>query len=409
MFISLVDLRSIQERHIYTDLLREFQKNGHSLYIISPIEKRHNQKTHIIREENTIILKLRIGNIQKVGAVEKGISTVAIEPQFLFAIKKYFKDIKFDAVLYPTPPITFCKAVEYVKKRDGARTYLLLKDIFPQNAVDIGMLSKAGMKGIFYRRFRRQEKRLYYISDRIGCMSQANVEYVLKHNPEISRKKVEVCPNSVEPMDMNISVEERKQIRRKYNIPLDRTVFIYGGNLGKPQGISFMLRCIFSQRKNDKVFFLIVGNGTEYSRIEHYVNKHKPNNVMLRQWLPKEEYDRIVAACDVGMVFLDHRFTIPNFPSRILNYMQCRLPVLACTDSNTDLGNLVAGLDKNGKKTHEPFGWWCESNDTEAFKKIIKRITEHAVNQLGIYGFEYLESHYTVAQSYSMILEGISK
>ena len=94
----------------------------------------------------------------------------------------YFADIKFDLILYSTPPITFYKAIEYVKKRDGAKTYLLLKDIFPQNAVDLGMMSKTGLKGLIYKYFRKKEKKLYAISDKIGCMSQANVDYVLKHN-----------------------------------------------------------------------------------------------------------------------------------------------------------------------------------------------------------------------------------
>lgn len=397
LFISLADFKSIKERHIYTDLLREFQKKGHSLYILSPVERRRNQKTHIVREKNTVILKLRIGNTQKVGVVEKGISTVAIEHQITYAIKKYFQEVKFDLVLYPTPPITFCKAVEYVKKRDGARTYLLLKDIFPQNAVDIGMLSKTGMKGVIYRYFRKQEKRLYAISDRIGCMSKANVEYVLKHNPEVNMERVEVCPNSIEPIDMSIPVEEREQIRRNYSIPLDTKVFVYGGNLGKPQGISFMLKCIHSQRKNDRVFFLIVGNGTEYGKIERYMEKYKPTNMALYQWLPKENYDKIVASCDVGMIFLDHRFTIPNFPSRMLDYMQCRVPVLAVTDKVTDIGKIVL----NGG-----FGWWCESNDINGFQSLIGEILEENKNEKGCLGFDFLTRYFAAKQSYQSIVGG---
>ena len=92
--------------------------------------------------------------------------------------------MKFDLVLYSTPPITLQKAVSYVKNRDGAATYLLLKDIFPQNALDLGMLKKTGVKGLFYRYFKNKEIKLYVVSDYIGCMSEANVEFLLKHNPE---------------------------------------------------------------------------------------------------------------------------------------------------------------------------------------------------------------------------------
>ena len=175
-FLTLLSFDSIDERNIYTDLLREFVKNGHHVYAISPVEKRYNKQTSLTEKENETILRLRIGNIQKTHIIEKGISTIMIEPTFKRAIKKYYSNVKFDLVLYSTPPITFIGAIEYVKNRDGAKTYLLLKDIFPQNAVDIGMLKKTGLKGILYRHFRKQEKRLYQVSDRIGCMSPANVK-----------------------------------------------------------------------------------------------------------------------------------------------------------------------------------------------------------------------------------------
>lgn len=44
LFLILLDFDSIDERSIYTDLLREFYKNGHSAYVISPVEKRKIKK-----------------------------------------------------------------------------------------------------------------------------------------------------------------------------------------------------------------------------------------------------------------------------------------------------------------------------------------------------------------------------
>lgn len=404
LFLTLLDFGSLDERNIYTDLLREFAKHGHDLYVISPVERRKNQETKVIKTDKATILKLKIGNTQKTNIIEKGISTISIEPQFIAGIKKYFSDVKFDLVIYSTPPITFCNAIEYVKKRDGAKTYLLLKDIFPQNAVDIGMMSKSGIKGLIYKVFRNKEKKLYRISDCIGCMSQANVEYVLKHNPEINPEKVEICPNSVEVFDMSVDGETRDEIRRKYDIPLDKKVFVYGGNLGKPQGIDFMIECLKSQENNEKVYFLIVGDGTEYGKIEAYVKTNKPSNVKLMKRLPKEDYDKMVVACDVGMIFLDHRFTIPNFPSRLLSYMQAKIPVLAVTDPNTDIGKVIV---EGG------FGWWCESKNSQDFADLVENIfvdkdmvdtLENKSKSARI----YLEKEYETGRAYSTIMKAFS-
>lgn len=400
LFLTLLDFNSLKDRNIYTDLLREFVKRDHTVCVISPVERRTGRKTELLEDKHTKILKLQIGNVQKTNLIEKGISTVTLENRFIAGIKNYFSDVKFDIVLYSTPPITFCRAVEFVKKRDNAKTYLLLKDIFPQNAVDIGMMGKSGLKGLLYKFFRQKEKKLYAVSDYIGCMSQVNVDYVLRHNPEVKEDAVEVCPNSVEVTDMRVSADIRDEMRRKYGIPLDKTVFVYGGNLGKPQGIPFLIQCLKSQMGNQEAYFLIVGDGTEFGKLEQFFHEQKPENMQLMKRLPKEDYDRMVAACDVGMIFLDHRFTIPNFPSRLLSYMQAGVPVLAVTDPNTDIGKAI--VDGG-------FGWWCESNDVKAFHEKVQESCKSDLTDMGTKGFRYLEEHYSVEKGYEIIMRHLDR
>lgn len=394
LFFTLVGINSVKSNSIYSDLLREFVKNGHHVYVISPVEKREKLETHLIYEDSATILRLQIGNTQKTNIIEKGISTVMIEPTFKQAIKTYFSDVRFDLVLYSTPPITLVSAIEYVKRRDHAKTYLMLKDIFPQNAVDLGMLSKRGVKGLLYRYFREKEKRLYRISDRIGCMSQANVDYVLRHNPEIDPAIVELCPNSIEVVDKSVDPKTRRAIREKCGIPQGKKVFVYGGNLGRPQGIPFIIECLKQCRDLEGAFFLIVGDGTEYGKLEAYANNANQKNLKLMRSLPKEDYDTLVAACDVGLIFLDHRFTIPNFPSRLLSYMQAKLPVLACTDPNTDVGKVI---EEGG------FGWWCESDDAAGFRRKAQEITDLKLTSHGDAAYEYLSNHYTTEKTYGII------
>ncbi len=394
LFLTLVAISSLEERDIYTDLLREFTKNGHAVYVISPVERRYRQKTHLMREKNATILRLRTGNVQKTNLLEKGISTVLMEPLFKRAIRRYFSDVKFDLILYSTPPITLVGAVDFVKHRDGAGTYLLLKDIFPQNAVDMGMMQTNGLKGLIYRHFRQQEKRLYALSDRIGCMSQANVDYVIAHNPEVDPDIVEVCPNSIDVIDKSVDVDKRNEIRRRYDIPLDKKVFVYGGNLGRPQGIPFLIDCLEACRDVQEAFFLIVGGGTEYGLLERYANKIGQSRLKLMKSLPKEDYDTLVGACDVGLIFLDHRFTIPNFPSRLLAYMQAKLPVLACTDPNTDVGKVI--VDGG-------FGWWCESNDAAKVHQTVRHAAAEDLSQAKANAWAFLVQHYSVGEAYRTI------
>ena len=401
LFLTILDFNDIEENGIYTDLLREFAKNNHKLYIISPIEKRKKIPTKLIDDGDIKILKLEIGNIQKTNILEKGISLLTLESKFKSSINKFFNEVKFDLIIYSTPPITLQKTVEYVKKRDKAKTYLLLKDIFPQNAVDLGMLSKSGARKLIYNLFRKKEEKLYIISDYIGCMSNANVDYIVKNNPYLSEKKVEVCPNSITPLEIYITEEEKNKIRDKYSIPKDKVVFIYGGNLGKPQGIDFLIDCIKKNEENSNAFILIVGSGTEYTKLESFVNQIKPNNTKLINQLPKNDYEILANSCDVGLIFLDKRFTIPNFPSRLLSYMQASMPVIAATDINTDIKETI----ETGK-----FGFWCKSDDVDNFNKFVNILCDKQIRlEMGSNSKKYLESNFTSKHSYEIIMEHFDK
>ena len=286
LFLSL-SFSTSKHKSSYEDLLYEFQKRGNKVYVACANERSSEEREGLYEKDGMSILRIRIGNITgNIGVIEKGISTIMIDSLFLKAIRKVYYDVKFDLIIYPTPPITLVNTITKIKKRTGAKTYLLLKDIFPQNAVDLALMQKHGLKGLIYKYFRRKEKKLYVISDYIGCMSPANVEYVLKHNPEVKRDIIEVCPNCIALPEVKPVFQKRgiTDLRVKYNIPEDVKIFIYGGNLGKPQGIKFLVDCLDKEKNNEKVFFVIVGSGTEYSRIENFIKKSQTGNTLLLKY-----------------------------------------------------------------------------------------------------------------------------
>lgn len=395
LFLTLVKFNSINDRGLYTDLLRKFRDEGHQVSVVCPTERREKQSTSLTKEEGTSILKVKTFNIQKTNVFEKGIATLLIEYQYLSAIKKYFSDTKFDLILYSTPPITFSKVITYIKKRDNAYSYLLLKDIFPQNAIDMKMMKE---KGFLHKMFLKKEKYLYQISDTIGCMSPANVDFVLNHNPEIPKSKVEVNPNSIEPIAFVQTQEERVKIRLQYQLPLDKKILIYGGNLGIPQGVEFLLKTMETCSSKD-VFFLIVGSGTQYNLIQKWFQVNKPTNAKLVSGLPKNEYDALLQACDVGLLFLNKNFTIPNFPSRLLSYLEMKIPVIAATDKATDVGKVI---EKN------KCGFAAYSGDSkEMNQKIIQMVLQspEEFNMMRENAYKLLLDSYTVTHSYNLIVE----
>ena len=398
IFLTLARIADVERRGIYQDLMRKFRDEGHQVYIVSPVERRLGLNT-VLQEINGVrILNVKTLNVQKTNVVEKGLGTLLIDRQYKTAIKKYLGGIKFDLILYSTPPITLVGIVKYLKSHNPqAVNYLLLKDIFPQNAVDIGMFKESSLINKY---FRRKEIDLYRISDYIGCMSPANVEYLKKHNPFFPEDRIEVAPNSIELKTVILGEvqenAERFSIRKKYALPTDIPIFIYGGNLGKPQGVDFLIRCLDANKNRRDCFFVIVGNGTEYHKLLSWYNKNKGGAVKLMQQLPKNDYDLLVMACDVGLIFLDNRFTIPNFPSRLLSYLECKMPVICATDVKTDIGKIA---EENG------YGYWCESVNSEAFTTLVDKMLSSNIKQMGENGYYFLKNNYLVEHTYNKIVK----
>lgn len=393
LFLTAADISEINSSALYKDLIRKFVREGHKMYVMSPEERRSGGHTRIIESGGATLLKVRTLNVKRSNVIEKGIGTILLEHQFYKALLKYFSDIKFDLVLYSTPPITFNKVIYRIKKKFGIPSYLMLKDIFPQNAVDLGLLKKGSF---MYNHFRKKEKTLYEISDYIGCMSPANMKYVLENNPEVDASKLEICPNAID-IPANQVFSDKESIKKELEIPSEALLFVYGGNLGKPQGVDFLLSVLMANANKHDRYFLIIGRGTEYKKINNWIESSKVNNVKLLPFVPKEKYNYIVSAGDVGLVFLDKRFTIPNFPTRVMGYLLHRMPILFATDKVTDVGRIV---EDNG------CGYWVESGDLETFNDRIERLVsnKHQLSTMGEKAYQLLQKNYDVSVSYNAIM-----
>ena len=121
-----------------------------------------------------------------------------------------------------------------------------------------------------------------------------------------------------------------------------------------------------------------------------------PANVALVDYLPKKEYQNIARNCDVGLIFLDHRFTIPNFPSRMLACLTAAMPILVATDRNCDMGSIA---QENG------FGFFCESNDVEGFAKAVNDMINADRVKMGKNAWNFFLNNYTTEIGYNIIIK----
>lgn len=359
--------------NLYTDLVDEIVSHGHTVVVMTPKERKYKLKTQTITYGDSITLhQFKCLNFRgAVNVIEKGLGTLTLGYQYLRSLKKHFGNEKFDMAIYATLPITYTPVIKYLKRKHNTFCYLLHKDFFPQSAVDLGLLSKSSMS---YKLFRSIEEGLYAHSDKIGVMTPKNVEFITGDNPWLDKNKVEVCPNGIIPLseERYTAIKTNKMaIRKKFRIPEEAVVFIYGGIISRAQGVDF-IRSVFSKLKENPVenaYFLLIGSGNESEKLSKHIENLGLKNVMIKPFLPKKEYDEIQSCADIGMIFLDNRFTIANIPSRTLSYMDMGLAIIAGTDNYTDYRNIVE---------ENKVGLWCSSDDPTTMVNNIRKLTEDA-------------------------------
>lgn len=374
---------------IYADLMNALVADNHDVTIVSCRADSDFDYSRIYEENGCKMLYVKVGNQFGVNVIKKAVVQFSIPHKMLNGIKKHLCSQSYDMILYPTPPITFSPVVKWCKNYFKAKSYLMLKDIFPQNAVDLGMIKKNSPVHILYKYI---EQKLYSVSDCIGCMTPENQNYLKRNYNQNVWKKSTIFPNTIncEKLKADLTHEFRKN--------KEQTTFLFGGNMGKPQAVDFLLECIKNLKCYSKASFKLIGNGSEVEYIQNYITAHELKNVTFSRGLPREEYEKVVADCDVGLIVLNNKFTIPNCPARLLSYMAKGIPILAATDVVTDIKGIV---------TEEAnCGFWCQSNDVEAFCSIVKNICElqaDDLEKLGDNGLNYIRQHFDVKASVDIL------
>lgn len=384
--ITFPDMR--KNSNLYTDLVEEFNNNGHNVYVAALLEKKNNKNTFTEKINGITVLRVKCGDMFNVNLVRKGITTISLPYKFKHAINKYFNSTKFDLIIYPTPPITFAPVVKYIKKRDKCKSYLILRDIFPQNARDLGLMNN----NLLFNYFRKKEQQLYDLSDYIGCMSQGNIKYVLEHN-NIDEGKLEILYNW-KKIGNDIK-NDAVDYKRKYGLE-NKFVAIFGGNIGLPQELEFLLELAREYKNRDDIVFLIFGEGTEKGKMINIIKDEKLSNVVIKDNIRRDDYQNLIKQCDVGLINLNRNFTIPNMPSKIIGYFEAGIPILASTDKNTDLGGFLQET-----KT----GLWSETGDLEGYKSNFEKLfnDKKLREELGENGRKFLEENLSVERTYQII------
>lgn len=313
------------------DLASELLRQGHEPVVVAPddsIEAPSRESA----EEGFTVFRVRTGRIKGASLVRRGWNEMRLSATIWKAGRGFFRSRPCGLVASYSPTIFFGALVRKLKGLWKCPAYLILRDIFPQWAVDAGVLRK----GPAYLYFKKKEREQYAAADVIGVQSPANLRYFEERG--WNRKyRLEVLYNwsPLEPPPA-----ARVDYRREWKLQ-DKVVFFYGGNIGVAQDMDNLLRLAEAMREESPAAFLLVGEGSEVPRLRRLAESRGLTNVQIREAVSQEEYAGMVGQFDVGLITLDRGLKTQNFPGKLLSYLASSLPVLASVNPGNDLKDLL--------------------------------------------------------------------
>ena len=381
----------LQSSNLYLDLAMEFRQQNHDVFVIAP--SIGDQKTDLYQERGLNVLRVKALKQSGIKSVfKKGLAQVLLPYQYKMAYLKYLKKEQFDLLLMPTPPITMINVALFVKKRTKSCLYLILRDIYPQGAADLGLVK---FKFIFsYLKY--IEQKTYKNADVIGCMSQGNIDYISEFNPSIPKNKLVLLPNWQNACTID---SNKVDIREKYNLE-NKYLVLFGGAIGYAQKVENIILLANQYQSNKQIVFLVIGNGVKKEYLKELAKESQLQNIIFMDSLPREEYLTFVEISDVGLITIDERFTVPTIPSKTTSYFCSKLPILAIIDAHTDYGKILeeanAGL------------WSVGGDDQKLFANFDLFYNNPELRQkMGQNGFEYFTNNLTSDKAYLNIMNSI--
>ena len=314
-----------------SDLAHELHAQGHQPAVIVP-DANIGTAWHLDDDEGVHVLRLRTPRTKDIGYAQRTLAELWLP----FAMWRGLSasplaGIRWGGVVWYSPTIFFGPLVKRIKRTSQCPSYLILRDLFPDWAVDAGIMTR----GPTYEFFKRVERYQYSVADTIGVQTPANLKY-LRAWATIGRRRLEVLHNWLTERDDRgspISVDQTS-VR-------GRTIFVYAGNMGRAQDVGPFLELANRWREREDVGFLFVGRGSEVPKLKGRAFGERLDNVEFFDEIAPSEVPGLLSQCHVGMLALDPRHKTHNIPGKFLTYLRAGLPILARINPGNDLEAII--------------------------------------------------------------------
>lgn len=381
---TLVHAKMLHELALY------YKSNGHDPVIISPGRADQNDKLVVDEIDEIIYWRFRSGKLRGQGKLKRAINETLLSVKAWLAIRSEIKQQKFDGVVYYSPSIFFGYLAYKIKSACQCHAYLILRDMFPQWAIDEGLIKKDSLIEKYFRFFERLN---YSSADCIGLMSPKNLQLFENFNGH--QYNTEVLYNWADKNAFPCK-SEVFGLREKFNLD-DKVIFFYGGNIGHAQDMGNLLRLAEAMKQIENAHFIFLGQGDEVALVKQTIEEKSLLNCSFLPSVSQQDYKLILNEIDVGLFSLSAKHTAHNFPGKLLGYMVHFLPILGSINKGNDLVDVIHDAKA---------GFILNNGDDHAFYESAKELatSEQLRKQAGQNANQLLLKQFSVDSAASQIL-----
>jgi colanic acid biosynthesis glycosyl transferase WcaI len=376
--------------HLMLELAQELSHRGHEVTVITTwpeynLDQSADKKSYneIEVEDQVRIIRIKTLPHHNVGYIVRGIAQLIMPWQFLRKLRRY--EVNPDAVIVYSPPLPLA-LVGSALRRKGVRYLLNVQDIFPQNAIDLGILKRP----LQIKFFQALEKYAYKTADVVTVHSTGNLAALEAAHPNI-RNHLRILHNWVDidhhtPTGL-IESSEHEDFRAKWDLK-QRYVAVFAGVMGPSQHLDLILNVAEKMKDRTDLLFLLVGDGKEKSRLQALALTKNLNNVRFEGFVSREAYPRLLDACTIGLVCLSPQNRTPVVPGKILGHMAAGLPIAAFLHTTSDGHQLIQDA---------ACGVSSDSGDLDACVKAITELltNDETLRAIGKSGQDYAIAHFS--------------
>ncbi len=375
------------------DLAVEFHHHGHEVIVTTP-DDTLAEPCRVTFINGVKVLRIRAGQIKGANKIIRAVNELRLSSVIWKTGRYFFRNNQCDIIVFYSPSIFFGRLVQKLKKLWNCKAYLILRDIFPQWAVDAGILKDAGL---ICRFFRAKERQQYAAADVIGVQSPANLEYFEEYEFK-QEPQLEVLYNWTKINQRNAAgINERQRLGLQ-----DKIVFFFGGNIGVAQDMDNIIRLAKSLRPHTDIHFLLIGDGSEVLRLKNLIWRDGLNNVSILPSMPQDQYHNMLSQFDIGLISLAANLKTHNFPGKMLGYMNSAMPILASVNQGNDLKHMLEEANA---------GLVCiNGDDSEFYNNAIRLAKDGAFRaETGYNARVLLDKKFSVASTALQILSHVKK